>query len=207
MKSTETPIRRGRPKTRDKEHVLQTAMTAYWHEDQAATTINGICELAGVSKPSLYRDFGSEDGLTAAVLEQYSDTVLRQVGELLLSEASFSSKLAALIQFASEAPQMESGCLFVKMRAKRSRFGPLTQSFIAQVEKDALNLYERFFTEARAQGEWSGTAPIALTTAYFHEQFGLAFTQRASGKSPETVKGLLTLALSAIVPELSTSGS
>lgn len=193
------PVRRGRPKTRDREHVLQTAMNAYWHEDQVATTINGICAIAGVSKPSLYRDFGSEDGLTSAVLERYVDTVLLRVRNLLLSESSFAKKLEALIHFASADPQMESGCLFVKMRAKRNRFGPVTQARIAQIERDTLRLYGRLFEQARARGEWTGNIPITLAAAYLNEQFGLAFAQRASGKSRAVVKDLLTLATSAIV--------
>ena len=42
------------------------------------TSVNSICALEWVSKPSLYRDFGSEDGLTAdevhTVTLWYTDT-------------------------------------------------------------------------------------------------------------------------------------
>ena len=51
---------RGRPRTTDAAHVLDVAMTAYWHDDPADVSINAICRLAGVSKPSLYREVGSQ---------------------------------------------------------------------------------------------------------------------------------------------------
>lgn len=191
-------IRRGRPITRNREHVLETAMNAYWQDDLAATSVNAICALANVSKPSLYRDFGSEDGLTVAVLERYASQVLVQLGDLLMSHASFATKLDALIKIASEDPQMETGCLFIKMRAGRSRFGVQTQAKLAEIEMQALNLYVHFFKDSHERGEWSASIPAELAATYLLEQFGLAVTQRAAGRSKESVRELLTLSLSAL---------
>lgn len=198
MNNTESVARRGRPVTRDREHVLDTAMHAYWQEDRAATSVNAICALAGVSKPSLYRDFGSEDGLTAAVLDRYAQTVLGSVEVLLFSGVSFAAKVEALTQFASEAREMETGCLFVKMRSTRSRFGAETQARIAAIEAHFLNCYTRFFQESAASGEWKAHVAAELAAAYLSEQMGLAVSQRAAGKRPESVRALLDLALSAV---------
>ena len=184
--------------TRNREHVLATAMDAYWHDDRAAVSVNAICSLAGVSKPSLYRDFGSEDGLTAAVLDHYAQTVLGSVEALLSSPASYATKLDALIGFASEDPSMEAGCLFVKMRATRSRFGPQTQAKIAAIESNALEHYMRFFQQAASGCERRIGVSAELAAVYLHEQFGLAFTQRAAGKRPDEVRALLVLAMSVL---------
>ena len=106
-----SPQQRGRPITRNPAHVLETAMNAYWRDDRAAVSLNAVCALAGVSKPSLYRDFGSEDGLTSAVLEQYRQTVLVSLEALLSSPQNYRTKLDALISFASDDPQMEASDL------------------------------------------------------------------------------------------------
>ena len=198
MKKTEATARRGRPKTRDRQHILETAMNAYWREDPTEVSVNAICQFAEVAKPSLYREFGSEDGLTAAVLELYAGLVLAQMGALLMSEASFAAKLEGLIHFASEDPQMDAGCLFVKMRAVRSRLGERTQAKIADVEASALGLYARFLEEGRERSDWTGSVPIELAARYLHEQIGLALTQRAAGKSRGFVRELFTLALSVL---------
>jgi AcrR family transcriptional regulator len=198
MSSFESGRRRGRPIARNRDHILETAIKAYWHEDHAVTSVNAICALAGVSKPSLYREFGNEDGLTAAALERYVQDLLGPIEVLLAGQADFVAKLEAMLCFAGEDPRLESGCLFVKMRSARSRFGPQTQSRLTAVEARILKGYTQFFAEAEASGEWDGDLAPELAARYLHEQLGLALSQRASGTSAESVRALLTLAISAL---------
>ena len=140
----------GRRLTDDWARVVDTAMCAYQQEDRASVSVNAICTLAKVSKPSLYRAFGSEDGLTAAVLERYEQVLWDSVEAVLASPTTYGDKLDAMIGFASEDPRMVSGCLYVKMRATRSRFGLQTQARIAAVESRLLERYASFFKIGRA---------------------------------------------------------
>jgi AcrR family transcriptional regulator len=121
-------------------------------------SVNAICQRAGVSKPSLYREFGSEDGLTAAALENYAGMVRGQLLALLSSELAFTAKLEALIAFASEDPRNEHGCLFVKMGAARLDLGPKTRAKIAGIEAAMLEIYAKFFRKtmqtASGQASW-----------------------------------------------------
>ena len=64
-------IPRGRPQTFDREKTLQTAVNSYWADGVEKVSINDICKRAGISKPGLYREFQSEDGLKSASLEAY----------------------------------------------------------------------------------------------------------------------------------------
>ena len=198
MNSTPSGARPGRPITRKRAHVLKTALNAYWQDDRAAVSVNAVCALAGVSKPSLYRDFGSEDGLTAAVLEHYGQTVLVGVEALLSGPQSYGAKLDALVSFASDDPQVEAGCLFVKMRATRSRFGPQTQALLAAMEAHFQAQYARFFTDAAGRGEWRGGIATDLAASYLQEQMALAVSQRAAGKNPAAVRAMLELAISVL---------
>ncbi|MEO0525219.1 MAG: TetR/AcrR family transcriptional regulator, partial [Pseudomonadota bacterium] len=99
------------------DKVLDVAMTAYWQSDPADVSINAICQMAGVSKPSLYRTFVSEDGLSRAVLDRYAEQVLSEMFGILHSGHGLHETLHALIDFASDDPRMETGCLFYKMRS------------------------------------------------------------------------------------------
>lgn len=194
----ESGRRRGRPIARNREHVLETAINAYWQGDYARTSVNAICALAGVSKPSLYREFGNEDGLTAAALERYVHDLFGPIEALLAGPADFVAKLEAMVRFAGEDPRLEAGCLFVKMRSTRSRFGPQTQSCLAAVEARMLQRYAQFFAEAEASGEGGGGIAPELAARYLHEQLGLALSQRSSGTSVESVRALLALAISVL---------
>jgi AcrR family transcriptional regulator len=94
---------RGRPRTMNAEKVLDVAMTAYWQSDPADVSVNAICQMAGISKPSLYREFGSEDGLSRAVLDRYAEQVLSEMfvilhgGKGLRGRLTRSSTLRATI--------------------------------------------------------------------------------------------------------------
>lgn len=192
------PTKRGRPKTRDKEFLLDSAMHAYWKDDTASVSINAICQIANVSKPSLYRDFGSEDGLTAAVLERYAQMILSTVSTMLTSPMDFHEKLESLIDFACDNSQLDNGCLFVKMRAARSRFGERTQTIITIIESDTIEIYTQFFKNSAAKAQWESKIPPELAALYLHEQLGLAISQRATNHDQKSIRELLVLALSVI---------
>jgi AcrR family transcriptional regulator len=104
--------------------------------------------------------------------------VLRPLETLLSSPASFATKLEAMIDFASQDPRMEVGCLFVKMRTTRSRFGIQTQAKLASLEAHFLECYIRLFREGAASGEWSGGIAAELAAGYLYEQLGRAIRCR-----------------------------
>jgi len=199
MAEVESKRSRGRPRTMSPEDLVQVAMKAYWHEGPEVS-VNAICQRAGVSKPSLYREFGGEDGLTLAALESYSDRVQSQLRELLSSGLSFTGKLEALITVMSEDPVCEHGCLFVKMRAARLGLGPRTQAKVGEIEAATVEIYASFFRDSRKKGEWPGGITPGFAAQYLHAQIGLAMSQRALGTEPALVRRIMECALSVLLP-------
>lgn len=194
---TNEPARpRGRPRTTDPAHVLDVAMTAYWHDDPADVSLNAICRLAAVSKPSLYREFGSEDGLTCATLDRYAEQVLSDVFAILQAGRGLTETLDALVDFACDDPRMATGCLFYKMRNGKHRLGPRTRARVDELDAGARAAYEAFLQDRRDAGEWPAGPTVQAGARYLSEQIALAFTQRASGEDPDEVRDSLTLALS-----------
>lgn len=171
-------------------------MASYWRDDPADVSVNAICRLAGVSKPSLYREFGSEDGLTLAVLDRYAAEVLVDVFAILTSGRGLRSTLDALIDFASADPRMETGCLFYKMRNGKHRLGPETRARVDELDAGARAAYAAFLRAGREAGEWSGEMSDEAAARYLSEQVALALTQRASGEDRDEIRASLALALS-----------
>lgn len=196
MTGTTQKRRRGRPRTMDADQVLDTAMTALWRGDPAAVSINAICQLAAVSKPSLYRVFGSEDGLTRAALDRYAERVLADVFTILQAGQGLAATLDALVDFATADPRMETGCLFYKLRAGRHRLGPKTRARLQEIDAAAQAAYAAFLVTCRKNGELADDPSINTAAAYLSEQLALAITQRASGEDPRLVRPMLELALS-----------
>ncbi len=180
------------------DDVLDIAMTAYWQADPADVSVNAICQMAGISKPSLYREFGSEDGLTCAVLDRYAARVLSEIFAILQGEKGLRESLEALIDFASDDPRMETGCLFYKMRAGKHRLGPQTRARVEEIDAAAQAAYAAFLQSRRDAGDWQGGLPIAVAAKYLGEQIALAITQRASDEDKARIREMLGLALSVL---------
>lgn len=196
MNETDPKPARGRPRTMNAEKVLDVAMTAYWHSDPADVSVNAICHMAGISKPSLYREFGSEDGLSRAVLDRYADQVLSEMFVILHGGTGLRQTLDALVDFASDDPRMETGCLFYKMRAGKHRLGPETRARVEEIDAAGQAAYAAFLQSARDTGDWQGGLPVEAGAKYLGEQIALAITQRASGEDKARIREMLTLALS-----------
>jgi AcrR family transcriptional regulator len=178
------------------ETVRDVAMTAYWQSDPADVSVNAICQMAGISKPSLYRAFGNEDGLTRAVLDGYAERVLSAVFAILHGGKGLRNTLDALIDFASADPRMETGCLFYKMRAGKHRLGPATRARVEEIDAMAQEAYVAFLQSCRDDGEWPDGLSVEAGAKYLGEQLGLAITQRASGEDPARIREMMALAMS-----------
>ncbi|MEM7524744.1 MAG: TetR/AcrR family transcriptional regulator [Pseudomonadota bacterium] len=173
-------------------------MRAYWRSDPADVSVNAICQMAEISKPSLYREFGGEDGLTLAVIDAYAEQVLSDIFARLGGGGGgdLDRTLKALIDFAGSDPKMENGCLFHKMQAGKHRLGPKTRLKIEEIEAAAQDGFRAFLDQRREAGDLTAAISVDDGARYLAAQIGLAFTQRAAGAAPETVRRSLSLALS-----------
>lgn len=178
--------------------VLDTAVSAYQRTDPADVSVNAICQVAGISKPSLYRAFGNEDGLTLAALNRYAERVLGDLFVILQSNQAIGPTLDALIDFAVEDTRLETGCLFYKMRAGKHRLGPKTRARVDEIDATAVQAFEAYLEVQKKAGGWDSRQHTPFVARYLMEQIGLALTQRATQESPAQIRAALALALSVI---------
>jgi AcrR family transcriptional regulator len=179
-------------------------MTAYWVEGPAEMSLNAICHRAEVSKPSVYREFGGEDGLTCAALDRYADKVLVHILAVLQGQGGFSEKIRRVAQLAGSDALHEHGCLFVKMRAARAQMGDQTRALIDEIETATLVAFAAVLAEGQANGDLARTISVDLAARYLQAQLSLALDMRARGEDPAEV---LALALSVLTgPEIAAAG-
>ena len=65
------------------ERLLHTATEVFYAEGIRATGVDTLAARAGVSKPTLYAQFGSKEGLVAAVLDRRRETRQEQLTAML----------------------------------------------------------------------------------------------------------------------------
>lgn len=198
-KSSKTKASRGRPKTIDRNQTITVAMQAYWQEDVDTVSLNEICRRAAVSKPSLYREFGNEDGLMKAVLEAYQTQVLTPIYQMIAADRPFQETLNNLIEVVtsvSDDPETPKGCYLVKLRESYAKVGEATQGQADLAKEEALSVYEDWVDRAKANGEFSIDMPSRFAAIYIDAQLNNAFSLIARDEPNQEVKEILTLAFS-----------
>lgn len=194
--------RRGRPQTLDRDTVLQIAMMRYWADGPTRVTINDICDAAHVSKPSLYRAFGSDDGLKDAVLDLYRDRVLVPFHAILDSGQGFANEIEALIAFTIQDRQplgIPNGCLQVAMRAHSQDLGIKTRQKIEALRRETLTHYEHWIDRARTSGALKPDISSQAAALFCDAQNGGAMRMQREGIPNAIIGQTLRLAFSSLV--------
>ena len=186
---------RGRPKTLDRDQILQTALMAYWEQGPANVSINDICNLTGASKPGVYREFESDDGLKRSVLEHYCSLAIQPVIDILERDQPTLDTLDALIGFMTQeraALGLPSGCLFVMMRAQLQHFGPSTREKLTMLRSDLLGHYETWIERSKSRGEFADI-PTGIAALFMDSQHGGAMRMQREGVPNTTIAQVLDI--------------
>ena len=189
---------RGRTRTFDNEKTLDFAIQSYWLKGPTQVSVNEICKLAGVSKPSLYREFNSEDGLMAASLERYADQVLSHVLGLLAQDEDFQQVLDSLVDYALRPPteSAPAGCLFAKMRLDKALLGPRTNQVIETLRERAIAAIARWLAKATDEQGVVLPASIRVSAAYLDEQLTHLANRMTEGENVDALRRQAMIALS-----------
>lgn len=186
---------RGRPKTIDRERAIEAAMANYWREGLYALSLNELCRRTGVSKPALYREFGSEDGLMEAALSRYRQLVVCPLLELLASDAPFPATLDRLVTVLTEERGLPAGCLFTEMRVARRRPGAGTWALVQSIVKERRAAFEHRYKRALESKEANPELSASFAARYLDAQLTTVLVHMAVGEPTEQVRSQAQLAL------------
>lgn len=189
----------GRPKTFDRDHVINVAMQAYWQEGVSKVSLNSVCRIAKVSKPAIYKEFGSEDGLKQAVLINYHKMTLAPLYEMLANDQPFDASLEALIEYIlrdHEALGMPNGCLFIDMRQCRAHLGELTGGQVDQFRELSVSVFEDWIARAKTNGYLKQSISPQTAAVYIDAQIACIMNMQKEGATVKDVSTIFRLALS-----------
>lgn len=189
---------RGRTKTFDCDKTLEIAIQSYWSKSPTQVSVNEICSSAGVSKPSLYREFKNEDGLMAAALERYAENVLSQVLGLLDHDQDFHKVLDSLISYTLRPPTegFPAGCLFAKMRLDKSLLGPETNQVIETLRARATGAFSRWLTRVTDKQGIVLPAAVDVSANYLDDQLTHLANRVSDGENVDALRHQVTIAFS-----------
>ena len=199
MSSDQPKASPGRPKTLDRANVLDAAVQSYWADGVDGVSLNEICRRAGVSKPALYREFKSEDGLMKAALVRYSDRALTPMHQTLSADIPFDEALDGLIAFASADHTKEGnpvGCMYVDMCSGRAQVGDATRDQLDKLKSELIGVYEEWVDRSKDRGEFPSAISTQFAAVYIDAQLSNAMSQQSRGETNETIREVLQMAFS-----------
>ena len=183
----------GRPKTLNKNHALATALEGYWREGIYGMSVNEVCRRASISKPGLYREFGSEDGLMTAVLELYDQTVLCILRDLLRSNLGFETSMQTFTTRFFGQTDHPPGCLLAELRIAYADLGESTQAKVRSTVMEHRGMIRLWLQYCQEIGEVDVDVDLDFAADYIDSQLFLAATQAQRGVcTVEISKRLMT---------------
>lgn len=194
---------RGRPRHYDPEHVKQQVLQTFWRQGYADTSVDELCEAAGLNKASLYAGFGDKAQLYRLALGAY----LTQAGQAMSSAlfepgVALRPSLHRLLAHTAVAYRAGRGCFMVSTAAMVAWQDEAVREAMNQALAGQSRLLARRFRQARAEAELacavSDEVLAGLVAATLH-----SMSLRARAGMPEAallqwaqaeIDGLLALA-------------
>lgn len=173
-------------------------MDVYWREGCHRLSLNEVCRRISVSKPSLYREFGGEDGLVESVLGHYRDVVISPVIEFLKVEQPFADAMEDLIIGMTAPRPFPPGCLFTEMRMIRHQLGAKSLSLLEKMEDERRRALTQWYERAIEKGEANDKLTPTRAGDFIDAQFTLILLHMGMERDAKSVQFEARLALSSL---------
>jgi TetR/AcrR family transcriptional repressor of nem operon len=112
----------GRPRTFDRDAVLDDALEVFWHQGYEATSVQDLVDAMGIHRASLYNTFGGKHALYLEALRRYEREWMEGLlGTLRDADDAPSAVRALLERVADEAASCpkQGSCLLTNAATER----------------------------------------------------------------------------------------
>jgi AcrR family transcriptional regulator len=209
LKNTSSSIiinKKGRPKTFNKAQASKIAMETYWKEGIENVSLNEMCRKIGESKPSVYREYGGEEGLQLAALELYYKDRVEPVGKILFDSESIlvgiKSAFDFLINEHFKDEKMGAACMFNREGMHPSEnLSVMCKNFIEKKDKENMSFLKEGLKRALDKEYLNKGINIDTYSVYIFNQIKLiASLSNNKQLSKSTLREMVDLIMSPLLP-------
>ena len=195
----------GRPVSFDRTSTIEAATELYWQAGVAATSFNEVSRVLGVSKPTLYRYFGDEDGLVSAAIQHYVSQ--RTLHTELLNATSdlrtdlnvwFDKQIDDLYERTEDA-SMPTGCLLMECVQLGKSLGEKSTATVRKAVIEFLGMFEERLKIAREAGQLRPGIDLDAAVRLVAGQTIIAKNVVLIGEPKENLKRMVALAIDGII--------
>ena len=178
----------------------------YWSNGPANVSINDICKKLGTSKPGIYREFGSDDGLKAAAFLAYEALAVEPFLALFNPAQQLPKTLEDIVTFLMQDREkmgIPKGCLFVTMRAQRERLGPETLEVLDKSREQFLTRIMSWIQATKQEGVFRQNIPTQTAAHQIDALHAGAMRMQMENTPAKEVEDFLRFGLASITGETS----
>jgi AcrR family transcriptional regulator len=190
----------GRPREFDREVALEAAMLLFWRKGFTATSMSDLCDVTGVSSPSLYAAFGSKEALYLEAAEHYVRTwgprVWDKLAEGATARAGIENLLIAGSAILPKSRAVPAGCMAM-LGAVGDEWPPAIARAAKKVRLEMLGNLRTWLETAVAKGELPASVDVdGLSRFYLSVMEGMAIQAR-DGATEAELRGAAVAAMMA----------
>lgn len=188
-----------RPKTFEREEILEKAMNLFWKQGYHATSIEHLVKNLGLSKGSIYNSFGDKKAIFNQAFAYYRQISLKQVRDLLESQPSVSEGFQQLFAQAITSCQTDSetkGCFAVNNATELANKDPEMFALLVQNKKEVEELFTEYLKEGQKKGEIAATHTVENLASFLFTLYnGLKVIEKLQ-PDQDNLEGMISTALS-----------
>ena len=194
----------GRPVSFDRTSTIEAATNLYWQSGVAATSFNEVSRALGISKPTLYRYFGDEDGLVSAAIEHYVShrtlyaDLLGATGDIRTDLNAWFDKQIDDLYEKHEDASMPTGCLLMECVQLGNAIGEKSRATVHQAVQGILDMFEERLKAAEAAGQLRPGIDLNAAVRLVAGQTIIAKNVVLIGEPKENLKRMVALAIDGI---------
>ena len=184
-------IKKGRPKTFNKDQASKIAMETYWKEGIENVSLNEMCRKIGESKPSVYREYGGEEGLQLAALELYYKHRVEPVAKILFGAeeilVGIKSAFDFLINDHFKDEKIVAACMYNREGMHPSEnLSVMCKNFIEKKDKENISFLKEALKRALDKENLKKGINLDVYSVYILNQIKLIASLSSKSQLPKS---------------------
>ena len=180
---------RGRPRTFDRDQVLDRAVTTFWTKGYDGTSLDDLTENMGINRPSLYAAFGNKHELYLEVINRYAATLGCRPVKAFDGEPDIKKAVAAFLETAIRCVTTKNGpkgCLCANVAVGDAENDEQVRNLLSEMFAKGNQVVAEFFHAAQELGQLpKGSDPCAMARMTISMTHSFAIRARVGASRDE----------------------
>jgi AcrR family transcriptional regulator len=187
----------GRPRGFDREAALHAAILLFWKQGFDGTSYTDLTRATGMSKPTLYANFGDKVELFRRAMVAYAEQATKVYEEALNQPTSRESveaclRLARGLNAQADEPKV---CFLVQGALTGSADTQELRDELAALQRQATKKLQKRLDQGKRKGELPPNANTAVMAEYFTSVVTGLSVQAANGAAARELNQVIEMAM------------